>query len=183
MTWRKTGTEFDDQCADVGLTDEAYRTHQEAIGYIYKTETRTCLVSKTSLRRFATSHKSREAVQELLDHGFWADRGTHYEVQHHADVIRDSLDAQTHKRDRDREAQRRTRERKEKSSKEGESPKPVSDVVSADTRQTDRQTDKQLGAGVLTTCRHRFQPDAEVDPWLFVAACDECQDQKDRRSA
>lgn len=177
MTWRKTGTEFDDECANVGLSDEAYRTHQEAIGFIYKIEADTCRFAKAALRRFATSERVTSAIKELLDHGFWREHPNQYEVCHHADVIRDSLHAQQAKRDRDRAAQRRAREKKEK----GSSERDVSGDVSADTRQTDRQTDKHLETGPRDRlCMHGMSNGAEVDPWTKEALCDRCEENRKR---
>lgn len=178
MTWRKTGTEFDDECANVGLSDAAYRTHLEAIGFIYKIENVECRFAKSALRRFATSERTSEAIKELLDHGFWCEHPNHYEIRHHSDVIRDSLAAQQSKRDRDRKAQQNRRARQDKGSGERD----VSGDVSADTRQTDRQTDKHLG-GPLTTCEHQHHPGREIDHWLSVAACDLCQQKAGRWSA
>lgn len=179
MTWRKTGTEFDDECANVGLSDAAYRTHLEGIGFVYKIENVECRFAKTALRRFATSEHTSEAIRELLDHGFWGEHANHYEIRHHADVIRDSLAAQQNKRDRDRKAQQNRRAKQDKDSAERD----VSGDVSADTRQTDRQTDKHLGERVPTTCEHQFHPDRQIDPWSSVAACEQCQEKAGRLSA
>jgi hypothetical protein len=171
MTWRKTGIEFDDQCADVDLSDHAYRTHMEAIGYIYKTRADDCLVNKGALRRFATSDKAREGIKELIDHGFWRDRSTHYEVVHHADVIAESLAAQAAKKERDRNAQKAARERKAKA----ESAPEVSADVSADTRQTDRQTDKQLESRSEENCQHGIPMGDKPDSWFSEGmACADC---------
>lgn len=172
MTWRKTGTEFDDECADVDMSDHAYRTHMEAIGYVYKTKARECLINKGALRRFATSSRVNDAIQELLNVGFWRDLGTHFEVVHHADVIADSLDAQQAKRDRDRKAQQSKRARDSKKDQEPS----VSGDVSADTRQTDRQTDKHLGGDVKETCQHGIKHGHKSEPWssdgaLVCATC------------
>jgi len=150
MTWRKTGTEFDDDCANVDLSDAAYRTHQEAIGFIYRIESDVCRIAKSAVRRFATSKDATDAIKELIGHGFWKDRDSHYEVVHHADVITESLHAQQGKRDRDRAAKQRQRSKQGKDSED----EPVSGDVSADSRQTDRQTDKQLGSPMKPTCDH-----------------------------
>lgn len=171
MTWRKTGSEFDDECADINLSDAAYRTHQEAIGFVYRIESDACTFAKSAVRRFATSDHSTTAIKELLDHGFWKDRDDRYEVVHHADVIRESLHAQAAKRDRDRAAQQRSRERRSKY----QDPPPVSADVSADTRQTDRQTDRHLGAGMTQTCKHGVRGGSKPDSWFTDGmACSDC---------
>lgn len=164
MTWRKTGVEFDDQCADVEMTDAAYRTHMEAIGYLYKTESQTGRITNSAIRRFATSSAAPAAIKELCDVGFWANRGSHYEVIHHAEVIAESLDAQTAKRDRDRAAKQRQRAKQAPKTEGGPEPD-VSGGVSADTRQTDRQTSKHLGRRSMTTCEHGIPNGQTVEPW------------------
>lgn len=179
MTWRKTGQEFDDECAVVEMSDAAYRTHQEAIGFIYKMKNEACEITKGSVRRFAASPHAQEAIKELIALGFWRDHGSHYEVVHHADVIADSLHAQAAKKERDRRAQKAARERKAKA----EQPQNVSADISADTRQTDRQTDKQLGAGPTSVCKHGTPNGHKVEPWSDVGAlvCGRCE--QERRSA
>lgn len=180
MTWRKTGEEFDNECAHVDLSNGAYRTHQEGIGYIYSVGAMDCHIPKRRLPKVLNSPTFSEDVRELIDHGFWRDLGAAYEVVHHGDVIRGSLAAQAKKRDRDKRAQRAHRERQNSTDETPEVSADVSAYVSGD---ADRQTDKQLGAAVPTTCQHLFHPNREVDPWSFVADCDRCQEQAKGRSA
>jgi hypothetical protein len=40
VTWVKLGDEFFDDCADAGLSDAAVRTHAEAIGFLYRLESK-----------------------------------------------------------------------------------------------------------------------------------------------
>lgn len=181
MTWRKTGSEFDDECALADLSNGAYRTHQEAIGFIYTVEQMSCRFPKRNILRFAASPSLSDDVSELVGAGFWRDHGAEYEVIHHADVIRQSLAAQSGKRERDKKAQRRHRSKTENPTDGTTS---VSADVSADVSgDTDRQTDKQLGSRVPTTCRHGYHPDREQDPWLQLPACEQCQTKTARRSA
>ena len=178
MTWRKTGAEFDDECAAVDLSDAAYRTHMEAIGYVYKMKDHDCKVPKSSLRRFATSKNAEQAIAELVAVGFWVDRGPHYVVAHHGDVIADSLDAQQAKRDRDRKAQQAHRDRLAKR----QATQGVSADVIADTRQTDRQTDKQLGGRPQAVCQHGTPEGSKPDTWFPEGmACSACA--RERKSA
>ena len=53
MTWQKLGTEFPDDCAEANLSDAAFRTHVEAIGYLYGQENFECTVKKSTVRRWA----------------------------------------------------------------------------------------------------------------------------------
>ncbi len=53
MTYQKTGTEFWDECAMVGPTDAAVRTHAEAIGWLYRIESDDLRIPKQLVRRFA----------------------------------------------------------------------------------------------------------------------------------
>jgi hypothetical protein len=55
MTYQKTGTEFWDECAMVGPTDAAVRTHAEAIGWLYRIESDDLRIPKQLVRRFAGS--------------------------------------------------------------------------------------------------------------------------------
>lgn len=155
MTWRKTGSEFDDECALADLSNGAYRTHMEAIGYVYTVELMSCRFPKRSLPRFAASPTLSDDMAELVASGFWKDAGADYEVVHHADVIRQSLAAQSGKRVRDKKAQRTHRARQSRDGNPTEGSTPVSADVSAYVSgDTDRQTDMQLEGRQLTTCSH-----------------------------
>jgi hypothetical protein len=71
MTWQKKGTEFGDDCAEAGLSDAAYRTHDEAIGYIYGQENFALTVKKSTMRRWSGSDRAEQAATELVAKGFW----------------------------------------------------------------------------------------------------------------
>lgn len=142
MTWTKLGDEYSDEIANACLSDAAYRTHTEAIGWVYRMEDLKLRIPKHLLRRFAGSDCYEAAVKELADLGFWRDRGDTWEVIHHAAVIRQSIDAQKQMRDRNRRAQKAHRSR----SAASEKAPPVSAAVSADISDavsdaSDRQTD------------------------------------------
>lgn len=149
MTWRKTGSEFDDECAHVDLTDAAYRTHMEAIGHVYTLELTDCRIPKRSLPRFASSDQLAVAIKQLLDVGFWGDRGSHYELFHHAEVIRQSIAAQQRQRETSKKTSAKYRQKKAENPT-SETPEVTRHV----TQSTDRQTDMQLGAAGSKTCPH-----------------------------
>lgn len=132
MTWVKTGTEFPDDALDAELSDAAYRTHHEAITWLYKVERTDCYISAAALRRFAGSPHAELAVTELVNLGWWRVQQQGYEVVHHGDVIRQSLAAQVKKREYDKKLakQRRARERRV-----------VNDVSDDGRNDADRQTD------------------------------------------
>jgi hypothetical protein len=111
MTWSKYGGEYSDELAHAGVSDAAYRTHTEGIGYVYRLEDLKLRIPKHLIRRFAGSDDYEVAVKELVSIGFWRDRGEHWEIIHHADVIRSGITAQQQKRVRDKEAQRTRRKR------------------------------------------------------------------------
>jgi hypothetical protein len=135
MTWVKTGAEFPDDCANVGLSDAAYRTHHEAITWLYTVERMDMLIPKRLAGRVMFSSSAPAAVTELVAHGWWKDVGEAWELRHHADVVRASIATQQNKRSRDKKAQAAARARA--SQKAGR----VSDDVSADAdSQSDRQT-------------------------------------------
>jgi hypothetical protein len=135
MTWPKFGTEFPDDCAEADLSDAAYRTHAEAIIYLYGQENFALTVKKSTMRRWAGSKHAEQAAAELVAKGFWRDGAAQWTVVHHANVIRQSLAAQQLKRERDKKAQEKFRNKASD----------ISADVSADqaATQTDRQTDRQ----------------------------------------
>lgn len=135
MTWAKTGAEFPDDAYNVELSDAGYRTHHEAITYLFKLERTDCYIRTDEVRRFAGSPHSDMAVQELVNLGWWRVKGQGYEVIHHADVIRGGITAQVNKRDRNKRNQQAWRQRN------------VSDDNDTDvSAYADRQTDKQAGS-------------------------------------
>ncbi len=133
MTWTKFGAEFNSECALGGLSDASYRTHCEAIGWLYEVEDLTCRIPKRLLRRFASSEDTDAAIEQLTTIGYWKDAGAVWVVLHHATVVRQSIAAQQDKRSRDAKAQAKYRRK-------------VSADVSADVNtesaatQSDRQT-------------------------------------------
>ena len=111
MTYAKKGTEFPDDCAYVGLSDAAYRTHDEAITWLYRVENIDLRIAKHLVPRFVGSAHWRAAVDELIAVKFWTDDDDAYVVVHHADVIRQGIVAQQRKRARDKAAQAKARAR------------------------------------------------------------------------
>ena len=109
MTWTKLGAEFGDECFKADLSDAAFRTHAEAINWIYRVEQDSLRIPERQLRHFAGSDDYQKAVAELLDARFWRERADGYELVHHADVVRQSLAAQRAKRESDKARQRRHR--------------------------------------------------------------------------
>jgi hypothetical protein len=136
MTWMKFGTEFGDDCAEANLSDAAFRTHVEAIGYVYGQENLGLTVKKSTRRRWAGSDRWEQAVGELVAKGMWADGETEWTVVHHADVIRQSIVARQKKREDDKVRARKKR---------GFVGSDVGSDVAA--TQTDRQADKQPRQG------------------------------------
>lgn len=80
MTWTKLSDDFADDCWE--LSDAAYRLHTEGLIWSNR-KLLDCRLSKDldEMRRWA---KRPEALAELLDRGWWEDRGDHYEIIHHA---------------------------------------------------------------------------------------------------
>ena len=142
MTWTKLGDEFSDDCANAGLSDAAYRTHVEAIGWLYRVERMDLHIPKHLLRRFVGSEDWEDAVRDLVALDWWRNRDGHYQLVRHEDVVRQSLAAQQSKRSRDKKAQADKRRRDEAAAHRVSNP--VSVDFSADViPDTDRQTDKQ----------------------------------------
>src|SRR5829696_2915207 len=147
MMWTKFGTEFSDECAYAGLSDAAFRTHSEALMFLYRIESRDLRIRKHVIKRFAGSGEWPAAVQELVSKRFWREDGGEYVVDHHAVVFRGSVGAQNAKRVRDREAQKTLRAKGKSDRKAAKAARKVSADVSADVStdvkatQTDRHTD------------------------------------------
>jgi hypothetical protein len=134
VTWTKTGSEFPADAYTVELSDAAYRTHHEAITYLFKLERTDCFIRTDEVRRFAGSPHAEMAVTELVNLGWWRVKGQGYEVAHHDDVIRGGITAQVKKRAHDKRAQQKWRDKQR-----------VNAEVRADVNvYPDRQTDKQL---------------------------------------
>jgi hypothetical protein len=154
MTYAKFGTEFGDDCAEANLSDAAFRTHMEAISYIYGQENFDCTVKKSTRHRWAGSERAEHAVAELIAKGMWKDGQTEWTVVHHGDVIRQSLAAQLKKREYDKRYQR------------GKRGAVVNDVGNDDgTTQTDRQTDKQPRREELSEQRINGACEHELKSW------------------
>ena len=156
MTWSKYGSEYSDEIANACLSDAAYRTHTEAIGWVYRIEDLKLRIPKHLVRRFAGSDDYELAVKELAEAGFWRDRGDTWEIVHHADVIRQSIQAQRQKRDRDKRAQQARRKRVAAAPEPGS----VSGDVSADISagvigDTDSQTDRSFPSAPRTQQRRK----------------------------
>jgi hypothetical protein len=77
MTWVKTSDDFPEECWN--LSDAAYRLHHEGLSWNNQ-KLLDGRISKDDVRRFA---KQPDAVQELLDTGFWQDGGDAWLIVHH----------------------------------------------------------------------------------------------------
>ncbi len=82
MSWAKLSDDFADDCW--GLSDAALRLHVEGLTWSAR-KLLDCRIPHDDLRRFA---KCPEAVQELVDVGWWSDDGGHYVIRHHANYQR-----------------------------------------------------------------------------------------------
>jgi hypothetical protein len=110
VTYAKFGSEFPEKLAADGISDAAWRTHAEAIMWVYHVEAWDLRVPKHMLRRIAGSIDWEMAVKDLVAAGYWADDGHSWTIRHHAAIIIGSLSAQAAKRERDRKAQQKLRD-------------------------------------------------------------------------
>jgi hypothetical protein len=77
VTWTKLSDDFSDDCWQ--LSDKAFRLHVE--GLLWSNRKLADLrLSKTEIRRWA---KHPEAAAELVEIGWWSDKGDHYLIIHH----------------------------------------------------------------------------------------------------
>ncbi len=68
--WTKVSDDYGDQCARLGLSDAAFRTHLEALLWTMRRESGGN-IEERDVRRFAESPLVDAAVQELVDLGCW----------------------------------------------------------------------------------------------------------------
>lgn len=89
MTWTKFSDDFSDDCWQ--LSDAAFRLHVE--GLVWSNRKLLDLVlRKDEVQRWA---KNPEAATELVDRGWWEDRGDRYFIVHHGAYQR-AADAVVH---------------------------------------------------------------------------------------
>jgi hypothetical protein len=77
----KKSDDFADDCARAGLSDAAYRTHDEGLLWVMRRETGGWL-DRLDLRRFAETRDPDAAVAELVAAGFWQPSGDGWLVIH-----------------------------------------------------------------------------------------------------
>lgn len=83
MTWTRLSDDFSDDCWQ--LSDAAFRLHVEALVWSNR-KLLDCVLLKDDVRRWA---KRPEAVEELVEAGWWTDNGDSYTIRHHALYQRD----------------------------------------------------------------------------------------------
>lgn len=81
MTWTKLSDDFADDCWT--LSDAALRLHVEGLCWSNR-KLLDLRIPKDDLRRF----KRPEAVQELINVGWWSDDGDAYFIRHHGQYQR-----------------------------------------------------------------------------------------------
>ena len=127
---------------DAELSDAAYRTHDEAIGYLHQVEKMSCEIRKGRMRNVAHSENWEPSVAELVAKGFWEETANGYRVVHHADVIRQSLAAQQKSRETSKKTSARHRANQKRESVDNDiSASLTGDVTRHVQRHADRQTD------------------------------------------
>ena len=77
MTWTKLGDEYGDQCWK--LSDAAFRLHTEALVW----QNRRHLDGRLAKDEMGQWTKRAQAAAELVEYGWWADEGDHYQIVHH----------------------------------------------------------------------------------------------------
>lgn len=172
MTWTKLGQEFSDECANAGIPDAAFRTHVEAIAWLYRVERMDCLIPKGLVRRFAGSEQYEEGVQALLGIEWWKDASGHYEITHHADIIRASITAQQKQRVTAKEASRRYRRKLQQAAPDKGTV--MDDVMDDVTHDAVSQSDRHLQEAVVDA-RTAQLPQREPEPSQPQGACPKCQ--------
>jgi hypothetical protein len=84
MTWTKLSDDFGDDCARVGLSDAAFRTHIEGLVWAMRRETGGYL-DDLDIRRAIETENAAAAIPELLAVGFWVRERRGYRIVHAMD--------------------------------------------------------------------------------------------------
>lgn len=144
MTWTKLSDDFPDDCWS--LSDAAFRLHVEGLSWTNR-KLLDCSIPRDDLRRFA---KHPDALNELLDSGWWIAEGDTLRIRHHADYqrLREQVIAQqevnkANGRKGGRPRKARPASKPERSAPETES---VSESLSGSETQRDRTGRVQDGA-------------------------------------
>lgn len=111
--WLKLSDDYHDQCAD--LSDAAYRTHTEALGWVMRRETGGYITDR-DIRRFGESECAQMAVKELIRLGFWKSVDDGYQILHH---MEHQIEPEVIQKRRENTAQRVKRHRRKQAGVEG----------------------------------------------------------------
>jgi hypothetical protein len=106
VTWTKKGQEFYTEARN--LSDAAWRTHDEALGWS-NAGLLDLLIPKTDLFRFAYTKSPQQAADELVLMGWWEDRGDAYWIGCRWPHWQQDRVQVVNRRDKWNEAQRRRR--------------------------------------------------------------------------
>lgn len=110
ILWTKLDTGFPEDMMRAGVSSDAFRTHVEAIAWAYRNDG-ILVIPARLLPRIAGADEPEDAAAELCDLGLWERTPAGLLIVHHADVIRESVDAQEARRKGSRERQQAHRER------------------------------------------------------------------------
>lgn len=174
MTWTKLGTEFNRQCGSAGLSSDAYRTHCEAIAWVYADERTSLRIGSDELRMLAWCPGYQQAADELVAARFWKATPDGWQIVHHGDVIRQSLAAQRAQRTRNARAQQAYRKRQAHTGENGAAagvtvPEPeaglaVSDAISAYVSAPPRSGQHRTGTNASSGQREAASTQPPVRP-------------------
>jgi hypothetical protein len=184
MSWAKLSDDFSDDCWT--LSDEAFRLHTEALVWNGR-KLLDCRISKDDVRRFA---KHPEAVQELLDCGWWTEDGDFYIIRHHAQYqrTREAVVNQQAANAKNGAKGGRPKKPREQASEIKPQPSKPSETHSLTESLSETETERdRTGQEAVTgprakeafakpkPCPHGVPNGREPDPWLNGrAACPQC---------
>src|SRR5690349_4363290 len=87
----------------------AVLVHVELIAWLYRVEQMDLLIPKSRLPKVLESEHADTAMRELLAQGWYRSHDRHYELLHHADVVRQSIAAQRKARETSKRTSRKHR--------------------------------------------------------------------------
>jgi len=176
VTWTKLSDDFPEDCARVGLSDAAVRTHLEGLVWAMRRENDGRLFTR-DLARLADTSDPTAAADELVAVGFWTQLPDGWQIEHQMDL---QVESEVIMARRKANTERQRRKRLKAAGLPDPDPEgmPVSRrVVTRDTPRDDTRDpgldrtgqdcsgEEVLRATSQSEFREEVQPDATVSPF------------------
>ena len=176
MTWTKLSDDFPEDCARVGLSDAAVRTHLEGLVWAMRRENDGRLFTR-DLARLADTSDPAAAADELVAVGFWTQLPDGWQIEHQMDL---QVESEVIMSRRKANAERQRRKRLKAAGLPDPDPDGIPLSRRDDMRDTPRDDTRDPGlvwtgqdcsgeevlrATTQSEIREEVQPDATVSPF------------------